>query len=57
MILGVICPTAPASVTKETNMARFEGIVIGSWLFVFALWLAFWGTIAWVAWHFISKWW
>ena len=32
------------------------GTLVGAGLIV-CLWLAFWGMVIYVAWHFISKWW
>lgn len=31
--------------------------IIGGAVTVIALWIGFWGTVAWIAWHFISKFW
>lgn len=30
---------------------------IGIYLFVFLIVLAVWGTIGWIVWHFVSKFW
>lgn len=38
-------------------MDTIEKIIIGAWLLVFLLVVSFWGTIGYLAIHFISKFW
>lgn len=42
---------------EESQSMKFSGAVIGGYLVILLLNLAFWGAIIAVAWHFIAKFW
>jgi hypothetical protein len=38
-------------------MQQYSKMIGLLWVVVFIFMLGFWGTIAWVGWHFVSKYW